>query len=81
MPIPTLCNDCRYERRIKDRLSIKLYQRKCMCNGEKDITGVYKNTVKHQHESGPCGEEFKTGYNLDSGEIVYCEKCYQQEVY
>ena len=52
-----------------------------MCNGEKDITGVYKNTIKHQHENGPCGEEFKTGYGPDSGEIVYCERCYQAEVY
>ncbi|MBP6060925.1 MAG: hypothetical protein KA515_02925 [Candidatus Pacebacteria bacterium] len=28
-----------------------------------------------------CGNEFKTTYAPDRPEIVYCEKCYQQEVY
>lgn len=81
LPIPTMCHECRFERRIQDRLKIKLYERKCMCSGEDDETKKYKNTVKHTHGNDPCIEEFKTGYSLDSGEIVYCEKCYQQEVY
>jgi len=81
IPIPRMCNDCRFEVRIKDRLGVKLYDRSCMCAGETDSTGVYKNTIKHIHGSEPCGEKFKTGYNPDSKEIVYCEKCYQQEVY
>jgi len=81
IPIPHLCHECRHERRISDRLKIQLYKRPCMCNGEKDVTGIYKNTVKHIHGDEPCGEEFKTGYPPEHPEIVYCEKCYQQEVY
>ncbi len=81
IPIPQICSECRHERRISDRLKIQLYKRPCMCNGEKDVTGVYKNTAKHIHGGEPCGEEFKTGYPPEHPEIVYCEKCYQQEVY
>lgn len=81
LPLPTTCHECRFERRISDRLKIQLYKRPCMCNGEKDMTGVYNNTVKHIHGDEPCGEEFKTGYSPERPEIVYCEKCYQQEVY
>lgn len=81
MPLPHLCDECRFERRIKDRLKIELYERTCMCSGETDNTGVYKNTIKHFHGDEPCGEKFKTGYSPDREEIIYCEKCYQQEVY
>ncbi|MBI2627325.1 hypothetical protein HYW72_00150 [Candidatus Nomurabacteria bacterium] len=80
-PLPTMCNDCRFERRISDRLKFQLYKRSCMCAGEADTTKQYKNTVKHIHGNEPCAEEFKTGYASDRPEIVYCEKCYQQEVY
>ena len=52
-----------------------------MCAGSKDETGIYKNTAKHVHGDSPCGESFKTGYGPEGDEIVYCEKCYQQEVY
>ena len=81
MPLPNLCDECRFKRRIEDRLKFQLYERSCMCSGETDNTGIYKNTIKHLHGDEPCGEKFKTGYNPDSKEIVYCEKCYQQEVY
>ena len=81
LPLPHLCNECRYERRIADRLSIQLYERPCMCAGKGDKTGVYKNMIAHQHGNGPCAERFKTGYATGRSEIVYCEKCYQQEVY
>jgi hypothetical protein len=52
-----------------------------MCGGVADETGIYKNTAKHLHGDGPCGEKFKTGHAPYKKEIVYCEKCYQQEVY
>ena len=81
LPLPTLCYECRYERRIKDRLKLKLYKMSCMCRGEEDKTGIYKNTIKHFHGDGPCVEEFKTGHDPENKEIVYCEKCYQHEVY
>lgn len=81
IPVPHLCHDCRYERRINNRLKVKLYERFCMCAGITDKTGVYKNTISHVHGGSPCGEKFKTGYVSNHPEIVYCEKCYQQEVY
>ena len=81
LSIPRICGECRHERRISDRLKVGLYERSCMCAGEKDSTGVYQNTVSHEHGDNPCNEKFKTGYAPDRPEIVYCEKCYQQEVY
>ncbi len=80
LPIPDTCNECRYERRINNRLKIQLYNRYCMCNGDGDITAIYKNISNHVHGNLPCSEKFKTGYSPESKEIVYCEKCYQQEV-
>ncbi len=80
LPVPRMCHDCRYERRISDRLRVYLYDRACMCAGAGDETNKYKNTVSHQHKDSPCGEKFKTGYSPDRPEIVYCEKCYQAEV-
>ena len=81
LPLPTLCHDCRFNRRIEDRLKLKLEKRSCMCAGVGDETNTYKNTIKHFHGDEPCIEEFKTGHILEKKEIVYCEKCYQQEVY
>lgn len=81
LPLPGFCHDCRYDRRIKDRLTIRLYERSCTCGGVSDETGIYKNTVKHIHGDDPCEEKFKTGHDPENKEIVYCEKCYQQEVY
>lgn len=81
LPLPLLCNDCRFERRISDRLKLFLYDRTCMCAGANDETGKYNNTVPHTHGSNECEEQFKTGYAPEGPEIVYCEKCYQAEVY
>ncbi len=81
LPPPRLCNECRHERRISDRLKISLYDRVCMCDGATDQGKKYKNTISHNHDTSPCGEKFKTGYSPERPEIVYCEKCYQQEVY
>jgi hypothetical protein len=53
-----------------------------MCAGNTDETGVYKNTAVHiHHKDSPCKEIMKTGYSPAMPDIVYCEKCYQQEVY
>ncbi|MFZ1020000.1 MAG: hypothetical protein WAN61_03370, partial [Minisyncoccia bacterium] len=82
LPLPTLCIECRQETRLNDRLKLFLYERLCMCAGNTDETGVYKNTAVHiHHKDFPCKEIMKTGYFPDSPEIIYCEKCYQQEVY
>ncbi len=81
LPLPTFCIECRQSRRISDRLKIFLYERSCMCAGSADETNTYKNTAPHTHAENHCEEKFKTGYAPDRPEIVYCEKCYQQEVY
>ncbi|MDD2840452.1 MAG: hypothetical protein PHY80_05035 [Rickettsiales bacterium] len=81
IPLPTMCHECRFKRRIEDRLKIELYKRKCMCTGLSDETNKYKNNTEHIHGKSPCEESFKTGYGPDMLDIVYCEKCYQQEVY
>ena len=49
---------------------MKLWERTCMCD-KKD----------HLHGEKKCEIEFETSYSPDRPEIVYCEKCYQQEVY
>ena len=72
VPVPLFCPECRHVTRLKKRGPNKLWHRKCM--------------------KEECQNEFETSYAPDpryaegSGEarrpeIVYCEKCYQQEVY
>jgi hypothetical protein len=77
IPIPVLCPNCRYYERLKRRSPAKLWHRQCMCN-----------KGNHFHEEGNprqdgtrCEVEFETSYSPDRPEIIYCEKCYQQEVY
>lgn len=69
IPIPRSCPDCRHIKRFKNRGPNKLWHRVCMCEKE-----------NHQHP-GKCEIEFETNYAPDRPEIIYCEKCYQQEVY
>ncbi|MBI3888736.1 hypothetical protein HY311_03000 [Candidatus Nomurabacteria bacterium] len=69
IPIPRRCFYCRHEARLKRRNPFKLWHRQCMCDKE-----------NHLHK-GKCEVEFETSYALERPEIVYCEKCYQQEVY
>ncbi len=69
IPIPRLCSNCRRYQRLKQRNPLKLWHRQCMCN------------KKHTHHTNRCEIEFQTSYAPDRPEIVYCEKCYQQEVY
>jgi hypothetical protein len=78
--IPLYCPNCRHHQRIKQRNPMRLSKRTCQCGGEQSENGIYKNTAKHIHE-GKCSNEFETSYASNRPEIVYCEKCYQQEVY
>jgi hypothetical protein len=70
IPIPRNCPECRHIKRLKNRGPNKLWHRTCMCDKE-----------NHIHGKGKCEVEFETSYALDHPEIIYCEKCYQQEVY
>lgn len=69
VPLPRLCFGCRHEARLRMRNPMKLWHRQCMCD---------KN---HAHHEGKCSVEFETSYAPERPEIVYCEKCYQAEVY
>lgn len=81
LPLPRFCVDCRHHTRILNRNKSKIYKRVCDCNGINDSSNKYKNTLMHQHINNKCNTEFETSYSTDRPEIVYCEKCYQQEVY
>lgn len=69
VPIPDYCYNCRHYNRLQKRNPMKLWHRSCMCE---------KNN--HEH-NGKCSNEFETSYAPERPEIIYCEKCYQQEVY
>jgi hypothetical protein len=85
LPIPHLCPECRYFERSKKRNPIKLWHRKCECQGQKSkiknqSQNQYINTAVHFHGNNSCPNEFETAYAPDRPEIVYCEACYQAEV-
>jgi len=69
LSLPKLCPNCRHYQRLKQRNPLKLWHRQCMC--DKD---------NHEHKD-ICKVEFETSYEPERPEIVYCEKCYQAEVY
>ena len=75
LPLPRLCPNCRHSERFKQRNTLRLYKRSCMCDNK-----VYINSAPHAHGSLPCSNEFETSYAPDKPEIVYCQKCYLQEV-
>jgi hypothetical protein len=69
LPLPRICPNCRHYERLSQRNPMKLWHRKCMCDKQ-----------NHNHKDR-CQVEFETSYSPERPEIVYCEKCYQQEVY
>lgn len=76
IPLPRLCPDCRYKRRIELRGPRQLWHRQCACDYK-----VFSNTTKHNHHSaGRCPNEFETSYAPERKEVVYCEACYNAEV-
>ena len=71
LALPRLCPNCRHYQRLQKRNPLKLWHRSCMC----------EKTKHANHLDIRCPSEFETSYAPDRPEIVYCEKCYQQEVY
>jgi len=69
LPIPEKCFPCRRQDRFSLRNPRRLWYRRCMCE------------QNHAHHKGRCPIEFETSYPPERREVVYCEKCYQQEVY
>lgn len=69
IPVPTMCPDCRYRQRFAFRLPRKLWSGKCRCT-----------QAGHAHE-GNCKISFQTPYAPERKEKVYCESCYNKELY
>ena len=69
LPVPRSCFECRHQERFKLVNPPRLWRRECMCD------------KKHPNHEGKCEVEFETSYAPERPEIVYCERCYQQEVY
>ncbi|MFA5773555.1 MAG: hypothetical protein WC908_02685 [Candidatus Paceibacterota bacterium] len=70
LPIPEKCFPCRRQDRFALRNPRRLWHRTCMC----DKKG-------HFHGENKCQVEFETSYAPERPEIIYCESCYQKEVY
>lgn len=70
IPLPRKDFECRHQDRMKKRNPRELWHRSCMCDRN-----------DHQHDGSKCSHEFETAYSPDRKEIIYCENCYQQEVY
>jgi len=70
IPIPRVAPFERIRLRVQSLPPFKFFNRTCMCD-----------KTNHFHENHHCTVEFETSYSPDSPEIVYCEKCYQGEVY
>jgi hypothetical protein len=81
LPLPRLCHNCRFYERLKLENPKKLWSRTCQCAGKESKNGLYKNTAEHIHGEKSCGNEFETSYAPDRPEIIYCERCYKQEIY
>ncbi len=69
IPLPGLCPNCRYYERLKQKNPIKLWHRACMCEN-----------MSHGHKE-KCQNEFETPYAPERPEKIYCEECYNKEVY
>jgi len=71
IPFPRKCPNCRYKIRFNLRPLRKLWHRQCMCD-KKEHTN---------HLNIHCPNEFETPYAPERPEKVYCESCYNKEVY
>lgn len=69
LALPRECPNCRHLRRIKLRNPRRLWKRQCMCT-----------QPDHGHNAR-CPSQFETSYSPDTKELVYCESCYQKEIY
>lgn len=67
--LPTLCPNCRHYQRLRQRPPFTLWHRQCLCEHR-----------DHGHAK-KCPTEFETPYAPARKEIIYCEECYQKEVY
>lgn len=66
---PDKCFNCRHQARINLRNPRSLWRRQCDCT-----------QPTHGHH-GRCLQEFETTYSPERKELVYCEECYNKEIY
>lgn len=69
LPLPRFCPNCRHYARLKHRWQMQLIDKECNCT-----------VSTHGHEA-KCKNSFMTTYPLEGTEKVYCESCYNKEVY
>jgi len=84
-----VCEDCKKNFRITKsefdfykRMNIPLPHKDFECRHKERMSKRNPRKLWHRKcmKSG-CSNEFETSYSPDHPEIIYCEKCYQQEVY
>ena len=81
IPVPIFCPNCRYYERIMKRNPPKLWHRQCTCLAESSLKAGVQNSTVHFHGTKHCPNEFETSYAPERSEIIYCEECYNREVY
>jgi len=69
IPLPRICPNCRFYIRMEKLNQIMSRNGVCMC----------KNN-SHDH-TNQCSRKFKTNYSSNNPQIIFCEKCYKQEIY
>jgi thiol-disulfide isomerase/thioredoxin len=69
IPVPKKCFGCRHKKRMQARNPRSLWKAQCMCT-----------KPNHNHQ-GRCANEFETTYSPERKELVYCEDCYNREIY
>ncbi|MBP9712027.1 MAG: hypothetical protein KBD55_03290 [Candidatus Pacebacteria bacterium] len=84
-----VCKDCKKNFRIT-QAELNFYKRMGLPIPHKDFECRHRDRMKKRNPRAlwnrscmkpGCENEFETSYSPDRPEIVYCETCYQQEVY
>lgn len=70
LPLPRKCPNTRNFELSQLRSPVNFWHRSCMCE-----------LGNHTHSTEKCKNEFETSYSPNRPEKVYCEECYQQEIY
>ncbi|OGI68603.1 hypothetical protein A2738_01845 [Candidatus Nomurabacteria bacterium RIFCSPHIGHO2_01_FULL_42_15] len=78
LPFPRRCPNCRYKRRFDMRPARRLWHRTCMCS--QNHIG-HSGSPRLETGGASCQVEFETCYAPERPEKVYCESCYNKEVY
>lgn len=69
IPLPRLHPEERHKARMAQRNPRQMWHRQCECT-----------KPDHGH-TGRCPNEFETTYSPERKELVYCEECYNKEIY